>query len=364
MRSAGYLALGGIGCVLVLILMVIIACTAASETSVKPASDVSVTLRMPFLLSFISSLATITPSPTLMPIPTLTPTPSPTMTPTSTPSPTMTPTPTPTLTSSPTITPTSTPTLTPSLTPTPTPTFTPTPGPTPDGVLRIAHVPILMYHYISAPPPDADRYRRDLSVPPDRFESHLRYLQEHGYTSISLSDLVYHLTRGTPLPSKPIILTFDDGYVDQYTNAFPLLRKYGFRAAFFVITDFVTEERPGYMTWEQLKELVAAGMEIGSHSRNHPNLRGQPLDYLVWQALGSKEAIEYYLGITPRFIAYPSGQYDDQTIAVFHSAHFWAGLTITQGTEQRSDRLFELQRIRMRGRHTADDLDALLHLDW
>lgn len=221
-----------------------------------------------------------------------------------------------------------------------------------------------MYHYISASPPDADPYRRDLSVPPERFESHLRYLREQGYTSISLRDLVYHLTRGAPLPPKPIILTFDDGYADNYTNAFPLLQKYGFRAAFFVITDFVTEQRPGYMTWDQLKELAAAGMEIGSHSRNHPDLRGQSLDYLVWQALGSKEAIEYYLGITPRFVAYPSGRYDDQTIAVFRSAHFWAGLTITQGTEQRSDRLFELQRIRVRGQYTADDLDTLLHLDW
>lgn len=245
-----------------------------------------------------------------------------------------------------------------------TPTATPTPGPTPDGVLRIAHVPILMYHHISNPPPGADRYRRDLSVPPERFESHLQYLQEQGYTTISLRDLIYHLTRGTPLPPKPIVLTFDDGYADQYENAFPLLKKYGFRATFFIITDFITEEYPDYMTWAQLKEMLEAGMEIGSHSRNHPNLRGKPLDYLVWQALGSKEAIEYYLGVTPRFVSWPSGHYDDQAIAVFRSAHFWGGVTIHQGTEQRSDRLFELQRIRIRGKHTASDLDILLHLDW
>jgi peptidoglycan/xylan/chitin deacetylase (PgdA/CDA1 family) len=221
-----------------------------------------------------------------------------------------------------------------------------------------------MYHYISTPPPGADRYRLDLSVPPERFESHLRYLQEQGYTSISLGDLVYHLTRGMPLPPKPIVLTFDDGYADNYTNAFPLLQKYGFRATFFVITDFVTEERPGYMTWPQLKEVLAAGMEVGSHGRDHPDLRGKPLDYLVWQALGSKETIEHHLGVTPRFVAYPSGSYDDQTIAVFQSAHFWAGLTTHQGDEHRSDRLFELKRIRVHGRHTAADLDTLLHMEW
>ncbi len=221
-----------------------------------------------------------------------------------------------------------------------------------------------MYHYISTPPPRADQYRLDLSVSPERFESHLRYLREQGYTSISLRDLVYHLAQGTPLPPKPIVLTFDDGYADNYTNAFPLLRKYGFRATFFVITDFVTEGRAEYMTWPQLQEMLTAGMEIGSHSRNHADLRGQSLDYLVWQALGSKEAIENYLGITPRFVAYPSGSYDDQTIAVFRSAHFWAGVTTHQGNEQRSDRLFELPRIRVRGRYTAADLDALLHMEW
>ncbi len=246
----------------------------------------------------------------------------------------------------------------------PTPIPTPTPGPTPDGIPRVARVPILMYHYISAPPPGADKYRIDLSVSPERLESHLRYLRDQGYTTISLRDLVYHLTQGAPLPPKPIILTFDDGYEDQYLNAFPLLKKYGFRGTFFIITDFVTEERPGYMTWSQLKEMVAAGMEIGSHSRNHPDLRGKPVDYLVWQALGSKEAIEAHLGITPRFISWPSGRYDDQAIAVFHSAHFWGGVTTHQGTVQRSDRLFELQRIRVRGSYTAKYLDALLHLDW
>ncbi len=246
----------------------------------------------------------------------------------------------------------------------PLPTPTPTPGPTPDGVLRTARVPILMYHYISDPPAGADKYRVDLSVSPERFESHLRYLQEQGYTTISLRDLVYYLTRGTPLPPKPIVLTFDDGYIDHYEHAFPLLKKYSFRGTFFIITDFITEGYPGYMTWAQIKELAESGMEIGSHSRNHPDLSGKPLDYLVWQALGSKEAIEHHVGVTPRFVSWPSGRYDDQAIAVFRSAHFWGGVTTRQGMEQRSDRLFEMRRIRMRGSYTPSYLDTLLHLDW
>ena len=260
-----------------------------------------------------------------------------------------------------------TPIVPPSLTPTPTDVpviATPMIDPTPDGVLRTARVPILMYHYISEPPPDADKYRVDLSVSPAQFEAHLQMLQEQGYTTISSQDLVYYLTRGVPLPPRPVWLTFDDGYLDNYTEAFPLLQKYGMRGTFFIITDFVTAERPGYMTWPQLQEMVAAGMEIGSHSRDHPDLRGRSVDYLVWQALGSQEAIIAHLGVTPRAVAYPAGRYDEQTIAVFRSAHFWAGLTIHQGDEHTTDGLFELKRIRVRGSYTADDLKALLHARW
>jgi len=222
----------------------------------------------------------------------------------------------------------------------------------------------LMYHYISSPPPGADAVRRDLSVSPKRFASHLRALRQAGYHSISLRQLFDHLMRGRPLPPKPIIITIDDGYADAYTNAFPLLREYGFTASFFVITDFVNERRPEYVSWDQLREMAAAGMEIGCHSRNHPDLRGKSVDYLVWQALGCKESIELELGFHPRFISYPSGGYDQRTIDVFHSAHYWGGLTSHQGIVQSSDRPFELVRIRVRGSYTAEDLLYVLNLEW
>lgn len=281
-----------------------------------------------------------------------------------TPTATATPTVTPTDTATPTATASPSPTASASPTPTATATATPTPGPTPDGVRREVEVPILMYHYISTPPPGADAIRRDLSVPPQLFASHLQALRQAGYQSITLRMLFDHLMRGQPLPDKPILITIDDGYADAYVNAFPLLQEYGFTAAFFVITDFVNEQRPEYASWDQWREMAAAGMEIGCHSRNHPDLRGQSVDYLVWQALGCKESIELELGFHPRFISYPSGGYDQQTIAVFHSAHYWGGLSSHQGLRQSSDRPFELVRIRVRGSHTADDLLYLLSLDW
>jgi peptidoglycan/xylan/chitin deacetylase (PgdA/CDA1 family) len=252
------------------------------------------------------------------------------------------------------------------ITPQPSPTSKPTaaPGPTPDGTARTLRVPILMYHYISNPPAGADIYRRDLSVPPDRFESHLAYLRDAGYHAITLDDLLYALEEGRPLPDKPIVLTFDDGYADNYTNAFPLLTKYGFTGHFFLITDFINEGRLQYMTWPQIEEMAAAGQRFGSHSRDHPDLRGKSVDYLVWQALGGQEAIEAHLGYHPRWIAYPSGAYDDRTIAVYKSANYWGGLTTQQGATQSSSHPFELNRVRVRGTYSADDLARLLKLDW
>lgn len=246
----------------------------------------------------------------------------------------------------------------------PTATVTPTRGPTPDGVVRTLKVPILMYHYVSRPPANADIYRRDLSVTPERFAEHLRYLQDAGYTPITLDDLLYALSQGTPLPQKPVILTFDDGYADTYENAFPLLRTFGFTGHFFIITEFVNQGREGYLSWPQIEEMAAAGQRFGSHSRDHPNLSGQSVEYLVWQALGSKEAIEEHLGYHPRWITYPSGKYDSQTIAVHHSAGYWGGLTTRQGATHTLDEIFELRRVRVRGTHTADDLANLLALDW
>ena len=270
----------------------------------------------------------------------------------------------PTATAAPSRTPTATATPQPTATPSPTASQTPTPGPTSDGVARTLQVPILMYHYISSPPADADTYRRDLSVTPALFESDLKYLTDAGYQVITLDDLLYALAQGWELPAKPVVLTFDDGYEDNYTNAFPLLQKYNLVGHFFIISDFVNQGRPGYMTWPQIEEMAAAGQRFGSHSRDHPSLKGQNDDYLVWQALGGEEALDEHLGQHPRWISYPAGQYDDRTIAIYKSAGYWGGLATQQGATHTLDGIFELKRVRVRGSHTVEDLGKLLELDW
>lgn len=295
-------------------------------------------------------------------VPTPTATASPSVTPPNTATPTHTATATVTPSPSPTATPIATPapTLTPTPSPTATATPTPEPQPTPDGVERTLRVPILMYHYISAAPDSSDAIRVDLSVSPATFREHLQYLRAAGYETITLRDLVMALQTGAPLPEKPILLTFDDGYRDAYTEAFPALLDAGFVGTFFLLTQPVDAENPAYVTWDQVIEMHAAGMEMQSHGYTHVDLRARSVDYLVWQMLGSKEAIEKRTGETVRFFCYPSGRYDELAIQVLRSANYWAAVTTHQGADHSSDSLFELERLRVHGGYTGEDLMTLL----
>jgi peptidoglycan/xylan/chitin deacetylase (PgdA/CDA1 family) len=217
-----------------------------------------------------------------------------------------------------------------------------------------ARVPILMYHYVSELPPNPDRYRRDLTVSPENFKAQLQYLADTGYHPISLTDLYLYLTQGYPLPEKPIVLTFDDGYRDAYDVVFPLLLDHGFTATFFVLSTPAHFESVAYLTWAQMQEMSDAGMDIQGHGREHVDLRGRSYDYLVYQILGIQEAIHYHTGRLPRFFCYPSGQYDANVIAVLKSAGYWGAVTTQGGKVHTREKLFEIPRVRIRGRDTLE----------
>jgi len=250
------------------------------------------------------------------------------------------------------------PTSTPVVAPTATPTLVPLP--TPDGVSRTLTVPILMYHYVSTPPDPNDSLRVDLSVTPAQFASHLAYLTENGYETINLYDLALALQTGAPLPERPIILTFDDGYADHFTNACPLLQQYGCTGTFFLVTGFIDAGEPAYLTWDQVTKMRQAGMSVEPHSYDHTDLRDRSIEYLVWETLGPKEAIEARTGEPVRFFCYPSGKYDDRLIEVLESEGYWGAVSTEQGAEHCSADMFRLQRIRVRGSYDAEDLAAIL----
>lgn len=210
-------------------------------------------------------------------------------------------------------------------------------------------VPILMYHYVSELPPDADVYRRDLTVSPEAFEMQLRYLDEAGYRPVTLTDVYLALTEGYPLPEKPVVLTFDDGYRDAYDVVFPKLLDYGYPATFFVLATPAHYESDEYLTWAQMREMSEAGMSIQAHGRDHVDLRGRSYDFLVYQVLGIREAIEEHVGRAPRFFCYPSGRRDTDVIKVLESAGYWGAVTTEWGRTHSQDDLFEMPRVRVQG---------------
>ncbi|HRV94101.1 MAG TPA: polysaccharide deacetylase family protein, partial [Anaerolineae bacterium] len=226
----------------------------------------------------------------------------------------------------------------------------------------VFNVPILMYHYLSTPPAGADAIRMDLSVPPDLFESHLAYLREAGYQSLSFKQLAQTTSQSEALPPKPIIITFDDGYRDNYQYAFPLLQKYGFTATFFIFTQPIDTANVDYLSWDMVQEMHQAGMEFGSHSHTHPDLRHRSSEFLASEIVTSKQLIEQNIGEPIYAFAYPSGRYDDAAVEAVKSAGFLMAVTTEWGGRQTYDHRFVMPRVRVRGNDTAAMLAEKLKL--
>jgi peptidoglycan/xylan/chitin deacetylase (PgdA/CDA1 family) len=290
--------------------------------------------------------------------PTSTPTLPPTPTrkiPTYTPIPTSTYTPIPTATPSPS--PTASPTNPPPATPEPTATPTPMLWPTPyGGASRTLRVPILMYHYTSTPPEDADRYRINLSIEPEMLRQQFQYLADNGFTPMRLYDLSLAITNQQELPEKPIILTFDDGYLDNYQHAYPLLTEFGYPATFFVITDLVDQNHPAYMNWEMLRELAAAGHDIENHTRTHPDLSTLTRDGMYGQISRARQRIQEEVGQPARYLCYPAGKYNETTLEVVEELGLWGAVTTQSGRWHGFDERYEWGRIRISYTTTLADL--------
>ncbi len=211
-----------------------------------------------------------------------------------------------------------------------------------------AVVPILMYHRVGhVPAGSADAIRKDLSVSPEAFELQMAYLADNGFHSMTLQDLLDYLERGRPLPPKPVILTFDDGYDTMYHHAWPVLKRHGLVAVFFVVTDFVG--KGGYLSWEQIQEMAQMGMDFQSHTRNHRDLAKSSRAQIAWQLKGSREMLEAQLKRPVRFLSYPAGKYNQTVIDVAREQGYQAAVTVIYGATHSALDRYEWQRLRIRG---------------
>jgi peptidoglycan/xylan/chitin deacetylase (PgdA/CDA1 family) len=234
---------------------------------------------------------------------------------------------------------------------TPTATATAEPLPTPDAQAqsRQARVPILMYHYVEPWPAGADEIRKNLTVRPEDFTAQMEYLHQQGYETVSLYDLVYALTLGRPLPPKAVIVTFDDGYRSLPQYAVPVMERYGYRGTIFVITEFMDNGLPAYLTWPQAESLYAQGWKIEPHSKSHEEMAGRDRAFQLYQMLGSIQTVAAHIGVQPRFFCYPSGKYDDTTLKLARELNLWGAVTVDFGRTHTVRDLYTLTRVRVSG---------------
>lgn len=258
-------------------------------------------------------------------------------------------TPTPTFTPQPSETPSPEPTATLTLTPSPSPTATTTRVPQGPGLVNI---PILLYHHVQNTDYPS-RYR----VPPEKFEQQMKLLHDWEYTTITTDMLVEAITKGAALPPRPVLITFDDGDMDVYENAFPIMQKYGFTGVFYLVANYVNQ--PGYITVEQIREMTGAGWEIGSHSLNHIDLVLNPKRQRA-EVVESKQKLEKLLGVPVRTFAYPFGRAGGGVINYVHYAKYSAGMGLGYTGEQGKGNLFYLQRWEVQSSFSMKSFAAFL----
>ena len=219
------------------------------------------------------------------------------------------------------------------------------------------NVPILMYHYIANNPNPKDLTRNTLSVPPDKFEAQMDYLSKNGYTPISLDTLYGIFNKQTTSPSKPIVLTFDDGYRDFYTTAFPILRRFNFHAVSFIATGLVGGGY--YMNWGQIKEIAQTGLvTFEAHTVSHANLPSLSLSNVIKQLQDSKNIVQSQTGYPVNFIAYPFGATNGSVQSAAQKVGFAGGLGTWFG--KASGPSFNMPRMRISGQMSIKDFASRL----
>jgi len=219
-------------------------------------------------------------------------------------------------------------------------------------------VPILIYHHF-APDLPTDPVQASISVTTSAFGDQLEWLTANGYTSISVAELYNAFYYDLPLPAKPVILVFDDGYSEVYQLAFPLLKQHGFGATIATITGAV--DHPSYLTWDQVKEMSDSGIEFVSHSVTHGNLAAMSRDDLRKELGDSRKALEDNLGRPMQFFVYPYGEpfvngSDDArrlVLDVLRETGYLGALTTSSGppyiSVQEADAPYQLHRIPVSG---------------
>ena len=198
--------------------------------------------------------------------------------------------------------------------------------------------PILEYHMITANP---DETSRIYSVPPEIFAEQMDFLIEHGYQTITIRDYIRASHGEIELPMNPIILTFDDGYSDNYSDLFPILKSRNMVAVIFVVSNLVGQ--PGYLTWDQIREMQSYGIEIGCHGANHISIENLSDESRRHEIIDSKKFLQYNGIYNVISFSYPNGKYDQKSLELIFE-NYSAAVTGDAGLNNFSTDPILLQR--------------------
>ena len=196
---------------------------------------------------------------------------------------------------------------------------------------------VINYHKI-------DNIFHSLAVSTGDFEKQMQWLKSHGYNSITPDQLYDFVADGAELPNHPVLITFDDGYADNYKNAYPIMKKYGFVGTVFVVTSYL-EKYPNYMTWAQAKEMHDNGFSIESHTVTHKSMTEASDSQIMEELTKSRETIKEKLGEDADFFAYPTGTYNLHIARLAREAGYKAAFTIKYDTVNRNSNVYALERV-------------------
>ncbi len=223
-------------------------------------------------------------------------------------------------------------------------------------------LPILLYHDLESPDypnEKSERATKSTVVNAATFESQIHFLAEEGYTSTSLNEYLNGSFRGEDGDSKKILITFDDGHCSNYDLALPILKKYSFAATFFIVTDRINKRH--HMSENEICEMHAAGMEIGSHGLTHRYLPLLDDTEIERELLESKLKLESILQSPVLFFAYPGGHFNDIALKMLPETGYRAACSCLIGLNRSTTAPYLLKRIEMRSRSTANDMRALFN---
>ena len=229
-------------------------------------------------------------------------------------------------------------------------------------------IPILMYHSISQ---HASRKFKPFAVSPELFAEHMAYLHQHAFTPVTVKQLAQALAQEQSLlPERPVVLTFDDGFADFFTDALPVLKRFNFTATLYVTTGFINgtsrwlqhegEASRPMLTWQQLAEISRQGIECGAHSHSHPQLDTLPIAEATREIVQSKQLLEEQLGLDITSFAYPFGYYTHAVQKQVQVAGFTSACAVKFALSSPASDLFALARLMILSDTNVEAFAALL----